>query len=109
MNRPPLCGVTVMPEYFQTESIEPLLDGLLACGVNAISTSPYVMAEADAHTGQREPPADAGAGKVRLLDRPLWGKQELWVRTAPSFLLSRPAKTGSCAPVPNFRTSARKN
>ena len=86
MNRPPLCGVTVMPEYFQTESVEPLLDGLLACGVNAISTSPYVMAEADPQTGQREPPADAGAGKVRLLDRPLWGKQELWVRTAPSFL-----------------------
>ena len=35
--------------------------------------------------GSREPPIDAGAGKVRLLDRPLWGKRELFVRTAPSY------------------------
>jgi hypothetical protein len=36
--------------------------------------------------GTREPPADAGSGKVRLLDRELWGQREIMVRTAPSFV-----------------------
>lgn len=79
-------GVTLMPEYIQTEGIDRVLDNLVGkAGVTAVATSPYVMAEADARTGSREPPIDAGAGAVRLLDRPLWGKRELWVRTAPAF------------------------
>ncbi|MCH7728329.1 MAG: hypothetical protein IH991_17905, partial [Planctomycetes bacterium] len=79
-------GVTVMPEYLQSEGIEAVLDNLTRrARVNAVATSPYVMVEADESTGNREPPIDAGAGAVRLLDRPLWGKRELWVRTAPSF------------------------
>ncbi len=48
-----------------------------------IATSPYVMEPSD--EGTREPPADAGSGKVRLLDRELWGRREIKVRTAPSF------------------------
>ncbi|MEX0818267.1 MAG: hypothetical protein WD070_01705, partial [Pirellulaceae bacterium] len=62
-----------------------VLDRLQAIGVNSITTSPYVMERADEATGSREPPIDAGAGKVRLLDRPLWGDRELFVRTSPSF------------------------
>lgn len=85
MNEGRLIGVTVMPEYLQSETVEAVLDRLVACGVNAITTSPYVMAPADEKTGSREPPMDAGAGKVRLLDRPLWGQRELFVRTSPSF------------------------
>ncbi len=79
-------GVTVMPEYIQTESVAGVLDNLIRnAGVTAVATSPYVMAPAGEETGNREPPIDAGAGAVRLLDRPLWGKRELYVRTAPSF------------------------
>lgn len=78
-------GVTVMPEYLQNEGIEQVLGRLSAAGVTMIATSPYVMAPADSKTGSREPPVDAGAGSVRLLDRPLWGKRELFVSTAPSF------------------------
>ncbi len=79
-------GVTVLPEYIQTEGVEGVLDNLQEkCGANAVATSPYVMAPADEKSGNREPPADAGAGSVRLLDRPLWGKRELFVKTAPSF------------------------
>src|SRR5581483_9572998 len=59
---------------------------LVKMGATAVATSPYVMAPADEKTGNREPPDDAGAGKVRLLERPLWGKRELFVRTAPSFV-----------------------
>ncbi|MGE3806103.1 MAG: hypothetical protein AB7K24_15640, partial [Gemmataceae bacterium] len=51
----------------------------------AVATSPYVMEPADAASGGREPPDDAGQGTIRLLDRPLWGRRELFVRTAPSF------------------------
>ncbi|HEX5077779.1 MAG TPA: hypothetical protein VFV80_01435 [Geminicoccaceae bacterium] len=82
-------GITVMPEYIQTEGVEPLLDNLARAGVTAVATSPYVMAPADEATGVREPPGDAEAGKVRLLDRPLWGRRALFVRTAPSFVPDR--------------------
>jgi hypothetical protein len=85
MNTARLIGVTVMPEYLQSEGVERVLDNLQRAGVTAVATSPYVMEPADEQTGSREPPADAEAGKVRLLDRPLWGRRELWVRTAPSF------------------------
>lgn len=79
-------GITVMPEYVQTEGIDRVLENLVRAGVTAVATSPYVMEPADAQTGSREPPDDAGAGQVRLLDRPLWGRRELFVRTAPAFV-----------------------
>lgn len=79
-------GVTVMPEYFQNEGVDGVLDNLQRrARVTAIATSPYVMAPMPNGQGGREPPIDAGAGSVRLLDRPLWGRRELFVRTAPSF------------------------
>ena len=78
-------GITVMPEYIQHEGIEGVLNNLARARATAVTTSPYVLAPADEKTGSREPPIDAGAGKVRLLDRPLWGRRELFVRTAPSF------------------------
>ena len=81
-----LLGITVLPEYIQSEGVEGLLDNMTRMGVNAVATSPYLMEEADPSTGQREPPADADAGSVRLLDRPLFGKREVWVTTAPSFV-----------------------
>lgn len=83
----PFVGMTVMPEDFQVEGIDNVLGALRKrAGVTAVATAPYVMAPSDAQHGVREPPIDAGAGKVRLLDRPLWGKRELYVTTAPSFV-----------------------
>jgi hypothetical protein len=85
-----LVGITVMPEYYQDGSIEGVLDNLTGLAhATAVTTSPYVMAPVTDGTGQREPPIDAGAGKVRLLDRPLWGRRELWVRSSPSFIADR--------------------
>jgi len=82
-----LLGITVMPEFLQTEGAPAVLDNLQRrAGATAIATSPYVLAQAPDGQGGREPPIDAGAGGVRLLDRPLWGRRELWVRTAPSFV-----------------------
>lgn len=79
-------GVTVLPEHFQNEGVENVVARLAAAKVGMIATSPYVMEVSDEKNGSREPPVDAGAGSVRLLDRPLWGRRELFVKTAPSFV-----------------------
>ncbi len=88
-----LLGITVLPEYFQVEGAAQVIANCVETAhANAITTSPYVMCEAvqtAPQLGQREPPIDAGAGGVRLLDRPLWGKRELYVQTAPAFTPSK--------------------
>jgi hypothetical protein len=88
-----LLGITVLPEYFQVEGAAQVIANCVETArANAITTSPYVMRQAEqteAFLGQREPPIDAGAGGVRLLDRPLWGKRELYVETAPAFSPTR--------------------
>ena len=78
-------GLTILPEYIQTEGIDGILENLHRAGVTAVSTSPYVMEPATVETGSREPPGDAKKGIVRLLDRPLWGQDALYVRTEPSW------------------------
>ena len=78
-------GITVMPEWIQSEGINQVLENLERAGANAVATSPYVMAQSDADNAGREPPIDAGAGKVRLLDRALWGRHELRCVTAPGY------------------------
>ncbi len=81
----PQLGVTVMPEYIQSEGIDAVLDTLERLGATAVTTSPYVAMQTEPEFGLREPPLDAGAGKGRKLDRPLWGRDEVWMATAPSF------------------------
>ena len=78
-------GITILPEYIQTEGIDNILKSLERAGATAVSTSPYVMEPATPQTGHREPPGDAKKGVVRLLDRPLWGHDALYVRTEPSW------------------------
>lgn len=82
----PRLGITVMPEWFQCEGIDAVLDRLQAAGASALVTSPYLLEIAPVGDGAREPPPDGGAGSVRPLDRPLWGARETWVRTAPSLV-----------------------
>jgi len=80
-------GITVMPEDYQVEGIEQVLHNVRTrARATAVATSPYVMEPADPQHGQRQPPIDAGAGGVRLLDRPLWGKRELYTTSSPSFV-----------------------
>lgn len=82
----PAFGITVMPEYAQSEGIDAVLDNVQhVARAGSLTTSPYVAAPAPRGTGHREPPGDGGLGGKRLLDRPLWGKRELWMRAAPSF------------------------
>jgi hypothetical protein len=82
----PDLGITVMPEYAQSEGIEAVLDNIAdVARAGSLTTSPYVAALAPKGTGQREPPSDGGLGQKRLLDRPLWGQRELWMTAAPSY------------------------
>ena len=82
----PNLGITVMPEYAQSEGIEAVLNNIAdVAGAGSLTTSPYVAALATYGTGHREPPSDGGLGGKRLLDRPLWGQRELWMTAAPSF------------------------
>ena len=82
-------GVTVMPEWFACEGVDVVLDRVQSIGATAIATSPYVLEAAPDGEGGREPPIDGGAGGVRPLDRLLFGRRELWVRTAPAFVHDR--------------------
>jgi len=76
-----------MPEYPQSDGVGRVLDNLSErTAATSITTSPYVMEPSDAPDAGREPPADAKAGAVRLLGRELWGRRELMVRAAPSFV-----------------------
>jgi len=79
-------GITVMPEWFQCEGIDAVLDNLQAAGASALATSPYLLEIAPVGDGAREPPPDGDAGGVRPLDRALWGARETWVRTTPSLV-----------------------
>lgn len=79
-------GITVMPEYAQSEGIDAVLDNVAGIArAGSLTTSPYVAALAPAGKGHREPPSDGGLGHKRLLDRPLWEQGELWMTAAPSF------------------------
>ena len=68
-----MLGITILPEYIQSEGPEALLDRLLEkLPLTAVSTSPYVMEEClPERGGEREPPADSDKGLARLLERPL--------------------------------------
>ena len=52
-----LLGVTVLPEYIQSESTDGLLDNLTRIGANAVATSPHLMQAADPRraSGNRRP------------------------------------------------------
>ena len=90
-----LVGITVLPEYIQSEGIDAVLHNVVdKAHATAVTTSPYLMEEATEIDGQREPPDDGKAGDVRLLDRSLWNKRELWVRTVPSFVPNTHAYRG---------------
>ncbi len=92
-------GVTVLPEYVQSEGSAAVIDTLQhRLRATSVTTSPYVARAAAAGTGSREPPADAGAGTGRLLDRPLWGRSEVWMETAPSFVPAAALYAGSPYP-----------
>ena len=79
-------GITIMPDYAQSEGVDAVLENITQrLGCTVLCTTPSVAEPCPEGSGVREPPADAGAGLGRTLDRPLWGNTALWMRTATSF------------------------
>ena len=77
-DRRPL-GVVLTPAEVQDEGLDRVLDNVVSAGATAISPTLGIYAPGRPGEGSREPPLDV-SGEVRLLDRPLWGKRELWLR-----------------------------
>jgi hypothetical protein len=71
--------VVLTPAEVQDEGLDRVLDNIAGAGATAISPTLGVYAPAPEGQGSREPPLDV-SGEVRLLDRPLWGRRELWMR-----------------------------
>ena len=72
-------GVVLTPAEVQDEGLDRVLDNIVGAGATAISPTLGVYAPARSGEGSREPPLDV-SGSARLLDRPLWGQRELWMR-----------------------------
>ncbi|HEV7336858.1 MAG TPA: hypothetical protein VGO06_12885 [Bosea sp. (in: a-proteobacteria)] len=82
----PSLGITIMPDFAQSEGVDAVLENIVErLGCTVLCTTPSVAERCPEGTGVREPPADAGAGLGRTLDRPLWGDKALWMKTATSF------------------------
>lgn len=75
-------GITTLSPFFQVEGIEPVLDRLQAAGANAVAVNTSVTGPGSEGNGGWQPPDDGGTSP-RLFDRPLWGKQALWLRSGP--------------------------
>jgi hypothetical protein len=76
-------GITTLSPYIQNEGIDGILHSLVErAGATAVACNTSVTAPAAEGEGSFQPPDDAGAS-VRLFDRPLWGKQALWLHSAP--------------------------
>jgi len=79
-------GVIIWPAHIQFEGIDAILDRLTDAGVTAVATVPSVVEPTDdLKAGRREPPDDGGEGMARVVDRPVWGKTSLHLRSAPSY------------------------
>ncbi|MBN1686682.1 MAG: hypothetical protein JW852_08505 [Spirochaetales bacterium] len=90
-----MLGVIVWPTHIEYEGADAVLDNLTEAGVTAVATAPIVVEPtADPSTGRREPPDDGGEGLNRVVDRPLWGKHALYLKTSPSYQPDRSLYAG---------------
>lgn len=79
-------GVITWPPAIQAEGVNAVLDNLQEAGVTVVSTSPHVAEPAPKEkSDQREPPENGDKGVHRVIDRPLWGKNSLYLRNGSSF------------------------
>ncbi len=80
-------GIVITPAEVQCEGLEAVLDNVQRrAGADRVNTTLGVYEPVAAGQGRREPPLDV-IGQARILDRPLWGRRELYLR---SYLPSPP-------------------
>ena len=79
-------GVIVWSPHLIFEGVSRVLDNLEAAGVTDIAAIAQVAEPAtDASCGRREPPDDGNCGGGRMIDRPIWGKHEMFIHVEPSY------------------------
>ena len=105
----PQLGIVVTPAEVQFEGLETVLDNVAErAGASMVSTTLGVFEPVADGEGQREPPLDV-LGHGRLLDRPLWGRRSLWVRSYvpsdpdPDLYAGLPYPAPKAAPRPELR------
>ena len=82
-------GITVLSPYIQNEGVADLLQRVIErAGATAVACNTSVTEPSAEGVGSFQPPIDAGAS-VRVFDRPLWGKDALWLRSAPGHHANR--------------------
>jgi len=72
-------GIVLTTAEIDSEGLDVVLDNVARTGATAITTALGVLLPGRPGDGTREPPLDV-AGQVRLLDRPLWGARELFLK-----------------------------
>ena len=71
-------GMVMTPMDVQVEGLGVVMDRIAATGATAIGCGRGISREAPKGGGDREPPLDID-GYERVLDRPAWGKRELYL------------------------------
>lgn len=77
-------GMVVNPIYVQEEGLNQVFDNIESAGTTAIGLWPSMIEPANEGSGGRMPDLHID-GYKRVLDRPLWGKRALQVRSYPTF------------------------
>ncbi len=72
-------GIVLTTAEIESEGLDAVLDNIARTGATALSTSLGVLVPGRLGDGTREPPLDVD-GAARLLDRPLWGRRELYLK-----------------------------
>ena len=80
----PIRGITVLGDYILSEGVDEILANITRIGANAVACNPTVTAPTNEGEGTLQPPSDGGQSPRRF-DRPLFGKDEVWVRSGPSY------------------------
>ena len=73
-------GIVLTTAEIDSEGLDAVLDRVARTGATAITTALGVLVPGRPGDGTREPPLDV-AGQARLLDRPLWGRRELFLKS----------------------------
>ena len=81
-------GITVLTPHIQNEGVADTLDRIVKAGATAVAVNTSVVAPSAEGEGSFQPPTDAGSSP-RLLERKLWGKDALWLRSGPGHAANR--------------------
>jgi len=83
MTKKQFLGITVLTPHIQNEGIDSVLDNLVdRAHATAVAINTSVVTPSAEGEGVFQPPIDGGTSP-RLLERKLWDKEALWLRSGP--------------------------